>query len=94
MQTLFNAILTSVPLSDYRWFPEGKIVFVAPTKPLVAQQIIASHETCGIPGSDAMELTGQVQSATRSRYVSSGPFLTRPNHLLLLTSGKKSEYST
>ncbi|KAJ2920260.1 hypothetical protein MD484_g57, partial [Candolleomyces efflorescens] len=57
-----------VMLNYYRWFPTGKIVFVAPTKPLVAQQITASHETCGIPGSDAMELTGHVQSATRSRY--------------------------
>lgn len=57
-------------LSDYRWFPEGKIVFVAPTKPLVAQQIDASHEVCGIPGDEAIELTGQVPRAERVEHVS------------------------
>ncbi|KAF5337243.1 hypothetical protein D9611_003241 [Ephemerocybe angulata] len=57
-----------VMLNYYRWFPEGKIVFVAPTKPLVAQQIVASHDTCGIPGYDGVELTGQVKSATRARF--------------------------
>ncbi|KAG1841332.1 P-loop containing nucleoside triphosphate hydrolase protein [Suillus subalutaceus] len=39
-----------VMLNVYRWFPKGKVVFVAPTKPLVAQQIDACHRTCGIPG--------------------------------------------
>jgi ATP-dependent DNA helicase MPH1 len=54
---------------DYRWFPEGKIIFVAPTKPLVAQQIDASHQACGIPGTDAIELTGQIPRSTRAVHV-------------------------
>lgn len=58
------------PAIDYRWFPEGKVIFVAPTKPLVSQQIIACHETCGIPGNDSVELNGEVPAATRARYVS------------------------
>ncbi|KAF9014947.1 hypothetical protein BDQ17DRAFT_1418080 [Cyathus striatus] len=57
-----------VMLNYYRWFPEGKVLFVAPTKPLVAQQIDACHQTCGIPGHDAIELTGAVNVATRARY--------------------------
>jgi ATP-dependent DNA helicase MPH1 len=44
-------------------------VFVAPTKPLVAQQIEACHRVCGIPGSHAVELTGNNPRAMRSRSV-------------------------
>jgi Fanconi anemia group M protein len=33
----------------YRWFPEGKVVFMAPTKPLVAQQITACYQIMGLP---------------------------------------------
>ncbi|KAI0662624.1 hypothetical protein C8Q70DRAFT_1128612 [Cubamyces menziesii] len=54
-----------VMLNYYNWFPEGKVVFVAPTKPLVAQQIDACHKTCGIPGSAAAELTGNVSKDRR-----------------------------
>ncbi|KAJ3718264.1 hypothetical protein C8R42DRAFT_675520 [Lentinula raphanica] len=57
-----------IMLNYYRWFPEGKVVFVAPTKPLVAQQIDACHEACGIPGTDAIEMTGEINKATRNRY--------------------------
>ncbi|CAK5280129.1 unnamed protein product [Mycena citricolor] len=56
-----------VMLNFYRWFPEGKVVFCAPTRPLVAQQIEASHQVCGIPGSDAAELTGQNSPSIRGR---------------------------
>jgi ATP-dependent DNA helicase MPH1 len=54
----------------YRWFPDGKVVFVAPTKPLVAQQVEACHKTCGIPGSHAVELTGNNPRGFRSKAVS------------------------
>ncbi|OBZ79668.1 hypothetical protein A0H81_00569 [Grifola frondosa] len=54
-----------VMLNFYTWFPEGKVVFVAPSKPLVAQQIDACHKTCGIPGSCAAELTGSVPQTRR-----------------------------
>ncbi|TFK23114.1 P-loop containing nucleoside triphosphate hydrolase protein [Coprinopsis marcescibilis] len=57
-----------VMLNYYRWFPEGKIIFLAVTKPLVAQQAIACHETCGIPGPDGIEMTGNVRTALRARY--------------------------
>lgn len=32
-----------------RWFPQGKVVFMAPTKPLVAQQKEACRVVMGIP---------------------------------------------
>ncbi|KAG9128306.1 3'-5' DNA helicase [Ceratobasidium sp. 392] len=60
-------IAGSVMLNFYNWFPTGKVVFVAPTKPLVAQQIEACHDSCGIPGRDAIELTGTVQKAQRRK---------------------------
>lgn len=40
-------IASTVMLNFTRWFPQAKIIFMAPTKPLVAQQIKAC---CGITG--------------------------------------------
>ncbi len=42
----------------YRWYPRGKVVFMAPTKPLVAQQIEACYNIMGIPQCDTAEMTG------------------------------------
>ncbi|XP_077077802.1 Fanconi anemia group M protein-like isoform X2 [Siphateles boraxobius] len=49
----------------YRWFPAGKIVFMAPTKPLVAQQIQACHGVMGIPQPHMAELTGSTAALHR-----------------------------
>lgn len=51
-------IAAVVMYNFYRWFPSGKIIFFAPTKPLVAQQINACHKITGIPIDDQAELTG------------------------------------
>ncbi len=48
-----------------RWFPRSKVVFMAPTKPLVAQQIKACYEICGIPLEKTCELTGSVSRIKR-----------------------------
>lgn len=52
-------VTTSLICAVYRWFPTGKIVFLAPTRPLVAQQIEACQLSCGIPSRDAAIMTGE-----------------------------------
>jgi ATP-dependent DNA helicase MPH1 len=61
--------LLSKTISDYTWFPKGKVIFVAPTKPLVGQQVVACHQVCGIPGSEAVEMTGEIPVSVRERHV-------------------------
>ena len=58
-------IAAVVMYNYYRWFPQSKIVFTAPTRPLVAQQIEACFNICGIPQSDTTELTGSIQQERR-----------------------------
>ena len=53
-------IAAVVMYNFYRWYPDGKILFVAPTKPLVAQQIEACYNVMGIPQEHAAEMTGTV----------------------------------
>ncbi|KAJ7658685.1 hypothetical protein DFH06DRAFT_1407125 [Mycena polygramma] len=78
-QCLFNNTIVALPtglgktfvagvvmLNYYRWFPEGKVVFLAPTKPLVAQQMDACQKNCGMCPSDAVQLTGQNAKKTRA----------------------------
>lgn len=51
----------------HRWYPTGKIIFVAPTKPLVRQQIEECKKISGIPSSDCVEITGATQRAKRGQ---------------------------
>ena len=60
-------IAATVMLNWYRWTKGSQIVFVAPTKPLVAQQIDACFHIAGIPRSDTAVLTGEVAPAQRER---------------------------
>ena len=68
-------IAAVVMYNFYRWFPDGKVaghktsftcltsmqqvVFMAPTKPLVAQQIEACFKIMGFSQEDISEITGQ-----------------------------------
>lgn len=59
-------IAATVMLNFYRWTKQAKIVFVAPTKPLVAQQIDACYNIAGIPRSETTLLTGDVPPPLRA----------------------------
>ena len=50
----------------WRWFPTGLVLFLAPTRPLVNQQVDACHQSAGLPENDAVELTGSIKPAQRA----------------------------
>jgi len=59
-------IAATVMLNWFRWTKDAQIVFVAPTKPLVSQQIDACFSIAGIPRSQTTMLTGEVSPAIRA----------------------------
>lgn len=59
-------IAATIMLNWFRWTESAQIVFVAPTKPLVSQQIDACFNIVGIPRSQTTMLTGEVSPAVRA----------------------------
>ncbi|KAL4740991.1 P-loop containing nucleoside triphosphate hydrolase protein, partial [Aspergillus similis] len=53
-------------LNWLRWTKSAQIIFVAPTKPLVAQQISACLQIAGIPRSQTTMLTGEAPPGIRA----------------------------
>lgn len=52
----------------YRWYPRGKIIFMAPARPLVAQQVTACYDIMGIPQDDTVEITGRQTKKKRHEW--------------------------
>ncbi|CAA7400328.1 unnamed protein product [Spirodela intermedia] len=66
---LGKTLIAAVVMYNYfRWFPGGKIVFAAPSRPLVMQQIEACHNTVGIPQEWTIDMTGQTNPQKRSQF--------------------------
>ncbi|KAI1369361.1 hypothetical protein F5Y08DRAFT_151758 [Xylaria arbuscula] len=59
-------IAATIMLNYFRWMKTAKLVFVAPTKPLVSQQVDACFHIAGIPRSQTTLLTGEVTPALRA----------------------------
>ncbi|KAF7193457.1 ATP-dependent DNA helicase mph1 [Pseudocercospora fuligena] len=59
-------IAATVMLNYYRWTTQAQIVFMAPTKPLIAQQMEACYGIVGIPKRDTVLMTGETAPAVRA----------------------------
>lgn len=59
-------IAATIMLNWFRWTRNAQIIFVAPTKPLVAQQISACFGVAGIPRSETTMLTGEASPGIRA----------------------------
>ncbi|KAF2187856.1 P-loop containing nucleoside triphosphate hydrolase protein [Zopfia rhizophila CBS 207.26] len=76
-------IAATIMLNWFRWTKDSQIVFVAPTKPLVSQQVEACFNIAGIPRSQTSLLTGGVPPGLRAEeWASKRVFFMTPQTLL------------
>lgn len=59
-------IAATIMLNWFRWTVDAQIVFVAPTRPLVSQQVEACFGIAGIPKSKTSFMTGGVNKSIRA----------------------------
>jgi ATP-dependent DNA helicase MPH1 len=60
-------IAATIMLNWFRWTKDAQMVFVAPTKPLVSQQVSACLDIAGIPRSQTTMLTGGAPPGLRAK---------------------------
>ena len=59
---LGKTLIAAVVMKNFhRWFPRGKVVFLAPTRPLVEQQKAACRDICGMPSEETCTLMGSTK---------------------------------
>ncbi|GJQ80136.1 hypothetical protein Trydic_g23716 [Trypoxylus dichotomus] len=94
-ESLFKNTLVSLPTglgktfiaavvmyNFYRWYPSGKVVFMAPTKPLVKQQLQACYNIMAIPKEVTAELTGtKAQTSRKDVWMNKRVFFITPQVL-------------
>jgi Fanconi anemia group M protein len=69
---LGKTLIAAVVLYNYqRWFPTGLVLFLAPTLPLVNQQVQACGEIMNIPAAATAVLTGKLSPSQRDKIWSS-----------------------
>ncbi|RKF81530.1 ATP-dependent DNA helicase mph1 [Golovinomyces cichoracearum] len=75
-------IAATIMLNYFRWTKTAQIIFVAPTKPLVSQQVDACFNVVGIPRSQTTMLTGsQVPALRAEEWVAKRVFFMTPQTL-------------
>ena len=63
---LGKTFIAAVVMHNYfRWFPTGKIIFMAPTRPLVSQQVHACQSIVGFKESSCANLQGSTKKSKR-----------------------------
>lgn len=76
-------IAATIMLNWFRWTVDSQIFFVAPTRPLVSQQVEACFNIAGIPRSATSMLTGGTSSQLRSQeYLTKRVFFMTPQTLM------------